>query len=83
MNAHPILLQKMDCRIIERFTMQRRLSLDAALRFFYHSIPYQLMRESVSDMHCMSDGYLTEDPNREYAKKTLEQFHPSSKQCDP
>ena len=30
---------------------------------------YQLMREGVADMHCMSDGYLAEDLEREYAQK--------------
>ncbi len=78
MNAHPILLQKKYCRIIQRFAAQRGLSLDAALGFFYHSMTYQLMREGISDMHCMSDGYLTEDLNREYAKKTQGTPNPST-----
>ena len=37
-----------------------------ALGIFYHSTLYQLMRDGVSDMHCMSDEYLTEDLCREY-----------------
>ncbi len=28
-------------------------------------------------MHCMSDGYLTEDLNRKYAKKTPGALNPS------
>ena len=45
------------------------LSLDAALDFFYHSEVYQLIREGVSDMHCMSDAYLAEELEQEYAEK--------------
>ncbi|RKW45955.1 MAG: DUF3791 domain-containing protein, partial [Lachnospiraceae bacterium] len=40
--------------------------LDEALNFFYHSFTYELMSEGISDMHCMSDEYLTEDLEREY-----------------
>lgn len=29
--------------------------------FFYHSKEYELIRDGVSDLHCMSDGYLVED----------------------
>lgn len=36
------------------------MSLEAALGFFYHSQTYDLMRRGVSDMHCMSDGYLSD-----------------------
>lgn len=47
------------------------LSLDAALYFFYHSQVYQLIRDGVSDMHCMSDEYLTEELRQEYTGKIL------------
>ncbi len=40
--------------------------MDAALDFFYRSEVYQLMRDGVSDMHCMSDEYLAEDLKQEY-----------------
>lgn len=69
MNAHPVLLQKKYARIVALFAKEQGLSLDEALDFFYHSMTYQLMREGVADMHCMSDGYLTEDLEREYAQK--------------
>lgn len=39
-----------------------------ALSFFYHSETYQLLKDGVSDMHCMSDGYLAEELEREYGK---------------
>lgn len=40
-----------------------------ALDFFYHSETYQLIRDGVSDMHCMSDAYLAEELEQEYAEK--------------
>lgn len=65
MNANPILLQKKYCRIIELYAKQQGISLDEALKIFYHSQVYQLMRDGVSDMHCMSDEYLAEELTRE------------------
>ena len=61
MTANPILLQKKYARVIECFAKQQGLSLDEALGLFYHSEVYQLMRDGVSDMHCMSKLYLAEE----------------------
>ena len=72
MTANPILLQKKYSRVIECFAKQKGISLDAALDFFYHSQVYQLIRDGVSDMHCMSDEYLAEELEQEYAEKVLE-----------
>ena len=47
------------------------ISLDAALDFFYHSGTYQLMRDGISDMHCMSELYLAEELKEEYDSKNL------------
>lgn len=69
MNANPILLQKKYVRIIELFANRKGISLDTSLDFFYHSQVYQLMREGVSDMHCMSDGYLTDELEMEYREE--------------
>ena len=66
MTVNPILLQKKYARVIECFAKQRRLSLDEALGLFYHSEIYQLMRDGVSDMHCMSDAYLVDELEQEY-----------------
>ena len=66
MTANPILLQKKYARVIECFAKQQGLSLDEALDFFYHSLVYQLIRDGVSDMHCMSDTYLAEELKQEY-----------------
>ena len=67
--ANPILLQKKYSRVIECFAKRREISLDAALDFFYHSELYQLLRDGVSDMHCMSDAYLVEELEQEYQGK--------------
>ena len=69
MNANPILLQKKYSRVIERFAKQQGISLDVALNFFYHSEVYQLIRDGVSDMHCMSDAYRAEELGQEYSQK--------------
>lgn len=66
MKANPILLQKKYTRIIEQFSKKQGISLDDALRFFYHSKIYRLISEGVSDLHCMSDSYLTEELMTEY-----------------
>lgn len=71
MTANPILLQKKYSRIIEQFAKKRGISLDDALNFFYHSEVYPLLRDGVSDMHCMSDAYLVEELEREYVGKML------------
>lgn len=69
MKANPILLQKKYARIIECFAKQQGISLDEALDLFYRSEVYQLMREGVSDMHCMSDLYLAEELRLEHEER--------------
>lgn len=69
MNAHPILLQKKYSRVIECFAKREGISFDEALRFFYHSKVYQLVRDGGSDMHCMSDAYLAEELDLEYQEQ--------------
>ena len=56
-------------RVIACFAKRQGISLDVALEFFYHSEVYQLLRDGVSDMHCMSDAYLAEELEQEYAGK--------------
>ena len=68
MTANPILLQKKYSRVIVCFAKQHGLSLDAALDFFYRSEVYQLIRDGVSDMHCMSDAYLADELEQEYSQ---------------
>ncbi len=66
MNANPILLQKKYARVIEAFAQKAGLTLDNALDYFYHSEVYRLVRDGVSDMHCMSDAYLADELMEEY-----------------
>ena len=68
MNANPILLQMKYARVVNLFAKESGMSLDEALAFFYHSNLYQLVREGISDMHCMSDVYLVEDLQEEYKR---------------
>lgn len=72
MTAKPVLLQKKYARVIECFAKQQGLSLDGALGLFYHAEVYRLMRDGVSDMHCMSDLYFAEELRLEYTEKFLE-----------
>ena len=69
MTANPILLQKKYSRVIECFAKQQGLSLDAALNFFFYFVVYQLVRDGISDMHCMSDAYLADELEQEYQMK--------------
>lgn len=69
MNANPILLQKKYARVVSCFAEKAALSMDQALTFFYHSDVYKLIREGVSDMHCMSDLYLAEELQMEYNQR--------------
>ena len=66
MRANPILLQRKYARVIALFAQKSGLSLDAALDFFYRSKEYELLREGVADLQCMSDDYLAEDLKEEY-----------------
>lgn len=66
MNANETLLQMKYTRIVSLFAKQMNITLDEALRFFYKSITYDLMKDGISDMHCMSDAYLVEDLEEEY-----------------
>lgn len=71
MNANPTLLQKKYSRVVESFAKKEGITLSDALDFFYASMLYQLMKDGVSDMHCMSDDYLVDDLCIEYQKKGL------------
>lgn len=71
MKAEPLILQLKYTDVVELFAKKSNLSLDEALRFFYYSKVYQLMRDGVSDMHCMSNEYLVEDLMEEYGLQEL------------
>ena len=61
MNANPILMQKKYSRIVELLAEKSGISLDEALEIFYNSETYRLIKEGVSDIHCMSDEYLVQE----------------------
>ena len=71
MNANPILLQKKYARIVKIFAEKNKIELEKALEFFYHSEMYQIVSNGVSDMHCMSDEYLSEELTLELQKNTI------------
>ncbi len=71
MNASPVLLQKKYARIIVCFSEKNHMSLDKAMDIFYKSDLYVLIREGVSDLHCMSDQYLADELEEEYLRKTM------------
>lgn len=66
MKAEPLILQMKYADVIQLFAEKQGISLDEALDFFYHSKVYQLLKEGISDMHCMSEDYLAEDIEKEY-----------------
>lgn len=66
MNANATLLQMKYARVVSLFAQKADISLNEALAFFYHSNLYRLVKNGVSDMHCMSDDYLAEDLLEEY-----------------
>ena len=61
MKANRTLLQMKYARVISEFAKESGLSTKEAMDFFYHSKEYELIRNGISDLHCMSDGYLVED----------------------
>ena len=69
MNASPTLLQMKYTRVVDTFAKLADITLDEALRIFYRSQLYQLIKNGVSDMHCMSDMYLAEELLDEYKEE--------------
>ena len=53
-------------RIVAQFAQAENISMSRALELFYHSVTYELISQGISDMHCMSDGYLVEELQLEY-----------------
>ena len=61
MTANRNLLRMKYAKVIEAYAMRTGINLDEALRRFYNSPVYEMMRDGVSDMHCMSAPYLVEE----------------------
>lgn len=66
MTANKNLLRMKFARVIEGYADRKGCSLDEALDCFYRSNVYVEMRDGISDMHCMSDGYLVDELSEEY-----------------
>ncbi len=71
MMANLILLQKKYARVTGSFAKDQRLFLMGHRGLFYRSEVYQLMRDGISDMHCMSDLYFAEELRMEYQMKLV------------
>ena len=56
---------------------KRRISLGGAMDLFYRSQLYCLMRDGVSDLHCMSDDYLADELSAEYQRKNSKRITPN------
>lgn len=67
MQANPTLLRMKYARIVEQFAQKANISNEDALDKFYNSKTYELISQGISDMHCMSDGYLTDSLLKEYS----------------
>ena len=61
MTANRNLLRMKFARVVEALAVELKCPLDEALKRFYSSVTYRLMRDGVSDMHCMSVRYLVEE----------------------
>ena len=70
MTANRNLLRMKIARVIERYAANQGRSLEEALDRFYRSDTYKLMRDGVSEMHCMSEAYLAEELEDEWLQKS-------------
>ena len=61
MMANKNLLRMKFAHVIEAYAKRTGCSLDEALRTFYNSQTYTLMRDGVADFHCMSIPYLVDE----------------------
>ena len=61
MTANRNLLRMKFARVVEALAVELKCPLDEALKRLYLSMTYRLMRDGVSDMHCMSVRYLVEE----------------------
>ena len=65
MQANRTLLRMKYGRIVDLYAKRAGLTLEEALRRWYASTTYELVSQGISDMHCMSDGYIVEELWRE------------------
>ncbi len=70
MEADKTLLQMKYTRVVAGFAEQQGISLESALRFFYHSETYRELSEGIADLHCRSDQYVVDELKAEYQPNT-------------
>lgn len=73
MKASATLLQMKYGRVIMKFAELAGITVKEAMRFFYCSTERELIRDGVSDLHCMSDDYLARDLLEEYMAFTSQE----------
>ena len=61
MTANRNLLRVKYAKVIEGYARSTGVTFDEALKRFYDSPVYEMMRDGISDMHCMSVPYLVEE----------------------
>lgn len=61
MTADKPLLQMKYARIISQLSKEMNITEEKSMDLFYNSKTYLLMSKGVSDFHCLSDNYLTEE----------------------
>lgn len=71
MKASATLLHMKYGRIIMKFAELAGITVKEAMDFFYRSTERELIRDGVSDLHCMSEAYLAKDLLEEYQEKKL------------
>lgn len=69
MKASATLLQMKYGRVIIKFAELAGITVKEAMDFFYRSTERELIRDGVSNLHCMSDIYLAKDLLEEYQEK--------------
>ena len=70
MTANKNLLRMKYARVIAAYAARTGCTFDEALDRFYRSQTYELMRDGISDMHCMSDEYLVDELVDEFGQLT-------------
>ena len=73
MKANATLLHMKYGRIIIKFAELAGITVREAMDFFYHSTERELIRDGVSELHCMSVEYLAKDLLEEYMVFTNQQ----------
>lgn len=61
MTADKTLLQMKYARIISLLAKKMQIPEDKAMELFYNSNTYYFISNGISDFHCLSDAYLTEE----------------------